>query len=529
MRNSSRRKRNNKNTKHISTKTILILIIILILLLLLSTIFALVNSVSEKIIFGVEVHNINISDKTINEAYDILKENLNNQITKNITVKQGDYETTISLEQLEVNYNIIESVNKAYKLGRNKNIIISNYEIILAKIFHKKINENININEEELDKIIDDISAKIPNVVQESSYYIENENLIISKGKAGISVNKQEFKDTIISNIKEQIQGKEIGIVEIPIIEKEPEPINIEKIKEEIYKEPQNAYYEENPFKLYKEIYGVDFNIAQEEIEQILQEDKEEYVIPLKITKPEILVENLTYNNFFPDKISKYSTMYDESNLNRSTNIKLAAEKINGVILMPGETFSYNKTVGARTIKEGYKEAPVYMGGKVVDGIGGGICQVSSTLYNAVLEANLEIVSRKSHYFITSYVSASRDATVSYGNIDFKFKNTRTYPIKIESISQNGICQISIYGIKEEIEYEIEIEDKITEVIPYKTKYIENAALEQGAENQIQKGVDGYKSEAYRILKLNGQVISKTLLSKDSYNPLERIIERNTK
>ena len=88
---------------------------------------------------------------------------------------------------------------------------------------------------------------------------------------------------------------------------------------------------------------------------------------------------------------------------------------------MPGETFSYNKTVGARTIKAGYKEAPVYMGGKVVDGIGGGICQVSSTLYNAILEANLEIVSRKNHYFITSYVSASRDATVSYGNIDFKW------------------------------------------------------------------------------------------------------------
>lgn len=530
MRNSSRRKRNHQNKKaHISTKKILILISILILLLLLSTIFALTNSVSEQIIFGIEVNNIDISNKTINEAYDILKENLNNQLIKNIKVKQGDYETTISLEQLEVNYNIIESVNKAYKVGRNKNIIISNYEIILARIFHNKINEKININETELDKIIDDISAKIPNIVEESSYYIENENLIISKGKAGISVNKEEFKHTIISNIKEQIQGKEIGTIEIPIQEKEPETINIEKIKEEIYKEPQNAYYEENPFRLYKEVYGVDFNISKEEIEQILQEDKEEYIIPLKITKPEIVIEDLKYNNFFPDKISKYSTMYDESNLNRSTNIKLATEKINGVILMPGETFSYNKTVGARTIKAGYKEAPVYMGGKVVDGIGGGICQVSSTLYNAILEANLEIVSRKNHYFITSYVSASRDATVSYGNIDFKFKNTRQYPIKIESTSQNGICQISIYGIKEETEYEIEIQDKITEVIPYQTKYIENASLEKGTENQIQKGVDGYKSEAYRILKLNGQVISKTLLSKDSYNPLDRIVEKNSK
>ena len=104
-----------------------------------------------------------------------------------------------------------------------------------------------------------------------------------------------------------------------------------------------------------------------------------------------------------------------------------------------------------------------------------------------------------------------------------------TYPIKIECISKNGICEISIYGIEEEVEYEVEIQDEITEVIPYTTKYIENDELEEGVENEIQKGVNGYKSEAYKILKLNGQVVSKTLLSKDSYNPLERIVEKGTK
>lgn len=280
---------------------------------------------------------------------------------------------------------------------------------------------------------------------------------------------------------------------------------------------------------MHKEINGIDLKISIEDAKKILAEEKEEYVIPLNITKPEITVEDLKYENFFPEQLSKYITRYDESNINRSTNIKIASEKIDGTILMPGETFSYNKTVGERTIKAGYKEAAVYMNGKVVDGIGGGICQVSSTLYNAVLEANLEIVSRRNHYFITSYVSASRDATVSYGTIDFMFKNTRTYPIKIECLSQNGICQIEIHGIKEDTEYEVIIEDKITEVIPYTTKYIETNTLEKGVENEIQKGVNGYKSEAYRILRLNGQVISKTLLSKDSYNPLQRIVEKGTK
>lgn len=526
MRNNSRRKAKRTNKSY---KKIVIAILILFLILFFSTIFALTNSISEKIISGVTINEINVSNLTINEAYEKLKQELSNQVSKNIVVKQGDYETTISLEQLEVNYNIVEAVNEAYKVGRNNNIIISNYQILKTNIFHTKIEKEININEEELNKIIDDISSKIPGIAVESSYYIENENLIISNGKKGIQVKKEEFKTKIIDAINNQIKGKDVTTIEIPIEEKEPEKIDIEKIREEIYQEPKNAYYEENPFKLYKEVEGIDLKITIEEAKKILEEDKEEYVIPLTITKPEITINDLKNINFFPEQLSKYTTRYDESNKNRSTNIKLASEKINDTILMPGETFSYNKTVGQRTIKAGYKEASIYMNGKVVDGIGGGICQVSSTLYNAVLEANLEIVSRRNHYFITSYVSASRDATVSYGTIDFKFKNTRSYPIKISCTSQNGICQIAIYGIKEETEYEVEIEDEITDIIPYTTKYIETKELTKGEENEIQKGVNGYKSEAYKILKLNGQVVSKTLLSKDSYNPLQRIVEIGTK
>ncbi len=529
MRKNIRKRTKRNKTINIDVKKVIIPIIIIFSLLIFSTIFALTNALGEKIISRVKINNVDVSNLTINEAYQKLKEQFERQINKNITVKQGEYETTISLEQIDTKYDIIEAINEAYKIGRNKNIIISNYSILKTKLFSTKIEKPINMNEEELNKVIDDISAKIPGVVVESSYYIEGENLIISNGKTGIYVNKEEFKNRIIKAIEKQIKGIDIGSIEIPVEEKEPEKIDIEKIREDIYKEPKDAYYEENPVVLHKEIEGIDIKISIEEAKAILEEQKEEYVIPLTITKPEITVKDLSNQNFFPEQLSKYVTRYDESNINRSTNIKLASEKINGTILMPGETFSYNKIVGERTIKAGYKEAAVYMGGKVVDGIGGGICQVSSTLYNAVLEANLEITERRNHYFITGYVSASRDATVSYGSIDFKFKNTRTYPIKIECISQNGICMISIYGIKEDTEYEVIIEDKITEVIPYITKYIKTTKLEKSVENEIQKGVNGYKSEAYRILRLNGKVISKTLLSKDSYNPLERIVEQGTK
>ena len=117
--------------------------------------------------------------------------------------------------------------------------------------------------------------------------------------------------------------------------------------------------------------------------------------------------------------------------------------------MLPGETFSYNKTLGARSTKAGYKTAKVYENGAVVDGIGGGICQISSTLYNAVLKANMQTVERRNHQFITSYVPEGRDATVAYGVTDFKFKNTRKYAIKIKATASNGVATISIYGIKE--------------------------------------------------------------------------------
>ena len=231
----------------------------------------------------------------------------------------------------------------------------------------------------------------------------------------------------------------------------------------------------------------------------------------------------------FPDELSSYSTRYDPSNLNRSNNIEISAEKIDGTIIMPGETFSYNQTVGERTIAEGYKEAGAYAGGRVVQDVGGGICQTSSTLYNAALLANLEIVDRSNHQFLTSYVSAGRDATVSWGSIDFKFKNSREYPIKIEARAKNGVCEMSIYGIKEEKEYKVEIESNVLSYIPYTTKYENDSSLAEGKEVVEQSGYNGCTSEAYRVLKLNGEVVSRTLLSKDTYDPMTRIIKRGTK
>ena len=291
------------------------------------------------------------------------------------------------------------------------------------------------------------------------------------------------------------------NIIELPVREADPEPINLEKIRKEIYKEPKDAYIEENPFKVYTHVNGVDFNITMEEAEKIIQADKQEYEIPLKITIPEKTIADLG-EKAFPDQLSTYTTRYNSGNYNRSNNLELAAKAINGTVLMPGETFSYNQTVGERTISAGYKAAAAYAGGKVIQDVGGGICQISSTLYNAVLLANLEITDRSNHCFETSYVPAGRDATVNWGTVDFQFKNNRKYPIKIETTAGGGIATAKIHGLKEENEYEVVIQSKVTSYISRTTRYKNDSTMDEGKEVIEDNGFDGCNSETYKNIKI---------------------------
>lgn len=143
--------------------------------------------------------------------------------------------------------------------------------------------------------------------------------------------------------------------------------------------------------------------------------------------------------------------------------------------------------------------------------------------------ANLEIVERYNHSAVVGYVDPGRDATVSYGVRDFKFKNSRTYAIKLKAIARNGIITIEIWGIPEKEEYVIELSSEVTDVIICNTKYIYDKTLEADKEVVQAIGANGAKSKAYKTIKKNGVVISKTVLSEDSYNPMTRVIKTGDK
>ena len=529
----SKKKENKSKKKKIIIITIIISIIVLAGIL--STVFALVNSKSDKVLSGITINNIEVGGKTKEEIKTLLEEKINAKKAEDVVVKTnqqtadgGEYKGIISFEQLQLNYKLDEAIDKAYNVGRDSNIFIDNFNIIKNYFVKNNIEIPFEYANDELTKQIDTINGQIPGAVVESSYDIDKEEseLVITRGKAGLEVDEETLKQEVENEIK-NVESTEKEI-QISTRNKEPDPIDLDKIYSEIHTEAKDAYYTKDPFTLYPHVDGVDFAISMEEAKKLLEEVKDEYIIPLKITHPKITTDKIG-SEAFPDLLGEFTTHYNGGDTNRTTNLKLASNKINNTVIMPGETFSYNKVVGKRTVAAGYKEAATYAGGKVVDDIGGGICQITSTLYNAVIFANLDIVSRSNHQFVPSYVKAGRDATVVYGAIDFKFKNTRKYPIQIKSTVSGGVARVAIFGIKEETEYEIKIETKITGSIPMQTKYEDDATLEQGKEKVVQKGHNGTYSEAYKVMYLNGKVVSRTLLSKDKYNQMTTIIKRGTK
>ena len=515
--------KNNKKSKLCIIVSVIILLFI-ILMLILSTIFAIINSRTNKIVKGIYIENVDVSNITEEEAKSILTELSDKTKQNEILFKYKEIETPITYEALEVNFDIDSAIKEAYSLGRSGNIFQNNFEILKTWINGKKIKLNFNIDEDVIKQVCENINNTSVDAVVEPSYYVENEKLIITSGKKGIKVKEDELLQTIRDTIK--INGDSSVIIDVKVDEVEPSAIDLEKIRSEIYKEVKDAYYTTNPFTIYPEVNGVDFDI--ENAKTIISEPKEQYEIPLIITKANKTVQEIG-TEAFPDLLATFSTNYNAGDTNRTTNLKLSAGKINGTVLLPGDEFSYNKVVGERTIAAGYKMAATFSGGKVVDGLGGGICQISSTLYDAVVMANLDVTVRRNHQFVTSYLPGGKDATVVWGSQDFKFVNSRKYPVRITATVSGGVATVQVWGVKEEVEYDITIETKKTATIPYTTQYVKDSTLPKGTQKVVQNGNNGSKYEAYKVMRLNGEVVSRTLLSKDTYNAKNKIVKIGTK
>lgn len=219
------------------------------------------------------------------------------------------------------------------------------------------------------------------------------------------------------------------------------------ELAEKIYTEPENARINKNGvIKEEKSGLELDVNKLENQVSKSLFEKHQQSKIylPTKEVFPRVTSELLSQIN--ERKLNSYVTHFKENNKERTHNIELATKAIDNYVVFPNESFSFNKVVGQRTEKKGYKKAPVIVKGEISEGIGGGICQVSSTLFNAVELKGIEITERFSHSRPVEYVPKGKDATVSWWGPDFVFKNTYAQPILIKAKAENGKMIIDVYG-----------------------------------------------------------------------------------
>lgn len=335
----------------------------------------------------------------------------------------------------------------------------------------------------------------------EDGYRIEDKNLIVTKGKGSYRIDT----DKLVTRIKKQIAKGDYGtVVECPVVSAD---VDLDEVYKKVHCEPQNPTLD--PDKNYEVVEakdGVDFDL--EAAKKSLESAKKgtDVSIPLTYTPADMSTEEYR-KMLFRDEMSSYSTEVEGSE-NRKTNVKLAAQYCDGTILMPGESFSYNLGVGELTEERGFLPGPSYADGQSVMDMGGGICQVSSTMYMACLYANLEIDERHCHPYPSSYVPAGLDATVAWGGCDFVFTNDTDYPIKISTSYDGYSTSCTIWGTITE-PFSVELYTETVETEPYETKYELDKSLGKDEQVLDTVGIEGLTVQSYRrVYDGDGNVIS---------------------
>ena len=236
----------------------------------------------------------------------------------------------------------------------------------------------------------------------------------------------------------------------------EPELPDLQAIYDDLYIAPVDDSLDMEQYKVVPGAFGYHFDMDSAEKLVSDAEFGETLSIPMEFLEPEVTGEDV----YFRDVLGYCETPHTKDE-NRNNNLRRACESMNGLVLQPGDVFSYNDTLGPRTKENGYLRAGAYSGWVLVQSYGGGICQGSSTIYGAALHADLEIVHRKNHGYAVSYVDYGLDATVNWGGPDFQFRNSTHFPIKIAAEVSDGYVKVTILGT-EERDYYVEMETEYT-------------------------------------------------------------------
>lgn len=442
--------------------------------------------------------------------------------------ENGQELAAVSLAELGVDVSPKEAARAAYAVGREGNFFRNGYRFARSWFVSTKAQPEVTIDEKAFTETVENLVDTVRNTVVEGKFEILPEGdkpggLYLTRPKAGRRMDKTDLR----SGLENAVRGGQDAVV-CRFEDVKPAPLDVDAIYREVQGAKENARYIKASGEILPSRVGVTFDVETVKAQLRGVKDGETILADAVVEFPTVTTEMLK-QGLFRDVLGTYTTKVTGTSA-RIQNVYLASRQINGKIYNPGEEFWYNATVGERTEARGFGPAPAYSGGKTIDSIGGGVCQVSSTLYYAALLADMKIVLRYCHQFVPGYITWGCDATVSWGGCDFAFRNNSDYPIQIVTDWEDNNLTVTILGTKADDTY-VEITNAVLSSTPWETVYEPNDEMEPGDEPvEIQTPYTGYLVKTWRnVYAADGTLLRSTFEASSDYEKRDRVYQVDRK
>lgn len=428
-----------------------------------------------------------------------------------------------------VGVDVQDAVEAALHVGRENGFFAQGMHLLKNLAAGSDVEAPLRFtNFAEIDALLAAVAQELDRPMTETTWVQTAEALVFQKGQSGLTLDTQSAQAQILEAFEAGTLGTAPAFTLTPVTAP-PSVVDLEAIQSQVFTEATDARLDVTTKEIVQSVTGISFDVAAARTALDTAAEGSTVSVPLELTEPKMTTEKLTAN-LFKDVLGSATSSVSGSG-NRKSNVKLSAAACNDQILLPGDIFAYNETTGSRSADKGYLPAPAYVNGLSVDELGGGICQTSSTIYYATLNANLKIVERQNHRYRVGYVPDGMDATVYYGSLDFRFQNDTEYPIKVvaSSYDRDGKrwLTVDILGTKADDTY-VKMTNEVVSVTNAETVYKADPTVPQGAAprpDPQSTAYTGKKVNAYRnIYSGDGKLISTTLESVNNYKKRDRVL-----
>ena len=414
--------------------------------------FALKNS--DKIFPNVSIAGVDVGGLKRSAAVSAVSDAVKaNYAGDTLTVVLPDRELALNPDVTEIALNPEEAVDEAMSYGRDGGPFRAILTYLSAKnnAYSVSLESSLNLDTENIRAMIEQTAREVQTDRIEPSVRVDEAAGVIevTTGSAAVSLDAEALYAAVL----DRFATGDFSDLVFDYVTEPVTPINLQEYYDKFCSEMKDAYYDEETHELVEEVSGYGFDVQYYTQQLAMAEPNTTITIQVELIEPEVTLEDLE-KIYFADTLASYDSPHTNDS-KRTKNLELACASIDGTILNPGEEFSFNKIVGERTPDKGYQSAIVYTGeGASEAQAGGGICQVASTIYTCTLLANLEVTERAPHMYLVTYVQAGMDATIYWGQLDFKFKNSTEYPLRVDASVSGGYVHIKLVGTKPETDYD---------------------------------------------------------------------------